>query len=71
MAFKITMKCKFPGSQVVRIQSFHCPGPGSISGQGTEIPQAVQHSKLKTKQNNETLQHKVWTLIQSMGYSSE
>ena len=30
---------------------------GAIPDQGTEIPQAVQHSKLKTKQNNETLQH--------------
>lgn len=43
MTFKITMKSKFPGSQVVRIWRFHCPGPGSISGQGTEIPQAAQH----------------------------
>ena len=30
---------EFPGSLVVRIWHFHCHGPGSIPGQGTEIPQ--------------------------------
>ena len=33
---------EFPGGLVVRIQHFHCYGPGSIPGQGTEIPQAMQ-----------------------------
>ena len=27
---------EFPGGLVVRIQGFHCHGPGSISGRGTE-----------------------------------
>ena len=27
---------------------FHCHSPGSIPGQGTEIPQAVQHSQKTT-----------------------
>lgn len=29
---------ELPGDLVVRIQCFHCYGPGSISGLGTEIP---------------------------------
>lgn len=33
---------------VVRIWHLHCPGPRSISGQGTRIPQATWHSQ-KTK----------------------
>ena len=35
---------EYPGGQVVRILGFHCHGPGSIPGWGTEILQAVQHS---------------------------
>ena len=35
---------EFPGSLVVRTWCFHCRGPGSIPGRGTEIPQAVQCS---------------------------
>ena len=34
---------------MVRILSFHCWGPGSIPGQGTEIPQAMQRSQKKKK----------------------
>ena len=45
MTFKIVMKWEFPGGLVVRIRHFHCPGPGSIPGEGTEIPQAAQHSQ--------------------------
>ena len=45
--------------QWLGLDAFTVSGWGSIPDQGTEIPQAVQHSKLKTKQNNETLQHKV------------
>ena len=33
---------------MVRIPGFHCCGLGSIPGQGTEIPQAAQHSTAKT-----------------------
>ena len=43
----------FPGGLVVRIQCFCCHGPGSNPGQGTEIPQAEQHSQnLKEKRLN-------------------
>ena len=38
---------EIPGGLVVRILGFHCHGPGSISGRGTEIPQAVWHSQHK------------------------
>ena len=33
-----------PGDLVVRILSFHCHGPGSIPGRGTEILKAVWHA---------------------------
>ena len=33
---------EFPGSPVVRTQHLHYGGPGSIPGQRTKIPQAVQ-----------------------------
>ena len=39
----------FPGGLVVRVPGFHCRGLGSISGQGTEIPQAMQHGKKERK----------------------
>ena len=39
----------FPGDLVVRIQCSHCRCPGSIPGQGTKIPQAVQHSQKKKR----------------------
>ena len=32
---------------MVRIPGFHCRGPGSIPGQGIEIPQAARHGKKK------------------------
>ena len=35
---------EFPGGPVVRTQRFHCRSPGSIAGQGNEIPQATPHS---------------------------
>ena len=34
---------------MVGIWLFHCRGPGSIPGQGTEIPQAVRRRKKKKK----------------------
>ena len=36
----------FPGSPVVRTRRFHCRGPGSIPGQGTNIPQAKQSGQI-------------------------
>ena len=43
------MAREFPGGIVVRITGFHCHGPGSISGWGTEILQAAWHSPKKKK----------------------
>ena len=37
-ALKDRINWEFPGGLVVRILGFHCHGPGSIPGQGTEIP---------------------------------
>ena len=34
---------------MVRILSFHCHGPGSIPGQGTEILQAMWHGQTNKK----------------------
>ena len=38
---------EFPGGLVVRNWCLHCGSLGSISGQGTEILQATQHSQKK------------------------
>ena len=35
---EISQIWEFPGGLMVRIQHFHCCGPGSIPGLGTEIP---------------------------------
>ena len=40
---------EFPRGLVVRITGFHCRGLGSVPGQGTEIPQAMQHCQKKQK----------------------
>ena len=45
--FKMTYSREFPGGLVVRILGFHCRGPGSIPGWGTEIPQTVQCGQKK------------------------
>ena len=34
---------------MVRIPGFHCQGPGSVPGRGTEILRAVRHSQEKKK----------------------
>ena len=36
-----------PGCLVVRIPDSHCYGPGSIPGQGSEIPKATYSQKKK------------------------
>ena len=43
---------EFPGGPVVRTRHFHCRGLGSIPGQGTEIPQAVQRGQKNQKNKN-------------------
>ena len=47
--FLIDISWEFPGGLVVRILGFHCYGLGSVTGQGTEIPQAAQRGKKKKK----------------------
>ena len=42
---------ELPGGLVVRIRHFHCCGPGSIPGQGTEILQATWHGQKKIVEN--------------------
>ena len=42
---------EFPGGLVVRIPGFHCGGPGSIPGQGTEILQATRHGQKKKRES--------------------
>ena len=40
---------KFPGSPVVRTGHVHCCSSGSLPGQGTKIPQAMQYGQKKQK----------------------
>ena len=46
---------KFPGGLVIRIQRFHCCGPGSIPGQGTEISQTSGSGQKGKKKKKDTL----------------
>ena len=39
----------FSGGLLVRTWCFHCCGPGSIHGWGTEILQAAQHGQKRIK----------------------
>ena len=43
---------EFPGGLVVRIPGFHCHDPGSIPGQGTEIPKAASHGQKKKRMSS-------------------
>ena len=38
---------------MVRTPGFHCHGPGSIPGWGTEIPQAMSMAKKKKERERE------------------
>ena len=49
--YKTSAYREFPGGLVVRIPDFHYYGPGSILGQGTEIPQAARCGQKKKKEN--------------------
>ena len=40
---------EIPWWSVVRTWCFHCPGPGSIPGQETKIPQAEWHCQKKKR----------------------
>ena len=50
---------EFPGGLVIRIPGFHCFGPGSIPGLGTEIPQAAEYGKKKKKKKHHRQQTKI------------
>ena len=50
---------------MVRIQGIHCLGPGSISGLGTKIPQAMWHGQ-KIKMTAFLSQHVLHYLIVSV-----
>ena len=43
---------EFPGEPVARTWCFHFWGLGSMLGQETKIPQAMQCGQTKTKNNN-------------------
>ena len=43
---------KFPDGILFRIPGFHCRGPDSIPGQGTEIPQDAWCGKKKKKKRS-------------------
>ena len=36
---------EFPGGLLVRVLGFHCCGPGSILGEGSETPQVMWRSQ--------------------------
>ena len=44
-----------PGSPAVKTPHFHCRGMGSIPGQVTRIPYAMQHGKKKKKKTGNKL----------------
>ena len=51
----------FPGGLVVRILGFHCYGPVSVPGQGTELLQATWCSqKEKEREKNLKDEKKTW-----------
>ena len=40
---------------MVRIQCFHCYGPGSIAGRGTEIPKQCGEAKIKKEMSQDVI----------------
>ena len=49
---------EFPGGLMVRITGFQCCGPGSIAGEGTEIPQAQKKKSRKKKERKKPIMGK-------------
>ena len=47
---KLTRAWEIPGGLVVRIPHFHCHGPGSVPGQGTEMRGQKKKEKKETNQ---------------------
>ena len=64
--FKHEIK-EFPGGLVIRIPGFQCHGPGSIPGEGTEIPQVACPSPpekaVDMKQNDNSFFEKEFKLL--------
>ena len=52
-----------PGSPVGRTQCFHCHGPGTISGWGTNIPQVLWHSE-----KNQQIEKKIFLKDEGIGF---
>ena len=50
----------FPGCLVVRILGFHCYGPVSVTGQGTELLQAAWCSQKKKREKIKKMKKKHW-----------
>ena len=48
----------FPGCLVVRILGFHCYGPVSVTGQGTELLQAAWCSQKKKREKIKKMKKK-------------
>ena len=54
---------------MVRIPGFHCPGPGSIPGRGTEIPYKLHGVAKKKKKKQNLFLIRDWEFMQnSMTY---
>lgn len=49
---------KSPSGPAVKIQSLHCQGPDSVSGQGTKITQATLHGQNNNDDNNNNKSNK-------------
>ena len=54
LKLKVTDLREFPDGPVVKIQCFHCHGPGSIPSLGTKILQAT-HSVAKKRERERDL----------------
>ena len=50
--FKNRMMREFLGGTMVRTLYFYCRGIGSISGQGTKIPQTTWHDQKNSGENS-------------------
>ena len=56
------------GSLVVKILSFHCHGPDSVSGQETQTPKATRRSQKKKK--DEVVWPSTWEMLENYGITA-
>ena len=61
---------EFPGGPRVGTEGFHCWGPGSLPGQGTEVLQATRHSQKKSAVPERPLSRGPGRPLQWMGLES-